>query len=236
MMMVAAAAKHGLGAVILLKEVFGAALMSASHQARLAMKARKQVPTKKQKKDRCCNNSIRIIALILLGRLYCQPVLAFQPCHSASREDTPWHSTTSTARRDDGVSTELPCMKSKQTTTDNYQKRNEDTTRRHILQGTKAIAAAMLASPTFHSTPAYALTAQQAATNYDTYAASYDNLDGGAAATALGLDAARQSLVSAAAGHVLEIGVGTGLNIPYYNWSNIQSLTLVDISPGMLVE
>ena len=83
---------------------------------------------------------------------------------------------------------------------------------------------------------ARALTADEAAVDYNTYAASYDQLDGGAAATALGLDGARAALVGQAKGRVLEIGVGTGLNLAYYQWSQIDSLTLVDISPGMLTE
>ena len=118
--------------------------------------------------------------------------------------------------------------------------------RRHVLRTTTAAAAAATASGggggvllltlTTAPAPSRALTAQQAAADYDTYAASYDALDGGAAASALGLDEARAALLQRASGDVLEIGVGTGLNLGLYDWSRIKSLTCVDISEGMLKE
>jgi hypothetical protein len=53
---------------------------------------------------------------------------------------------------------------------------------------------------------------------YDGYAATYDDLDGGAfAADTLGLDATRRALLARARGDVLELGVGTGLNLPGYD-------------------
>ena len=81
-----------------------------------------------------------------------------------------------------------------------------------------------------------ALTPQEAETAYDTYAATYDELDGGKAADILGLDQARTALFRQARGSVLEIGVGTGLNLEKYDPSKLESLTLVDVSQGMLGE
>jgi methyltransferase OMS1 len=71
--------------------------------------------------------------------------------------------------------------------------------------------------------PTNAISPEEASKSYDVYAKSYDNLDGG----------------SAAKGAVLEIGVGTGLNLNSYKLrkgdsDGITSLTLVDISEGML--
>ena len=75
---------------------------------------------------------------------------------------------------------------------------------------------------------------------YDGYAATYDDLDGGAfAAETLGLEKSRRDLTSRATGDVLELGVGTGLNLPGYDLragGAIRSLTAVDISGGMLNE
>lgn len=52
---------------------------------------------------------------------------------------------------------------------------------------------------------------------YDAYAATYDALDGRSALSrAFGLDDARRSLVARARGDVLELAVGTGLNLPLY--------------------
>jgi hypothetical protein len=56
-----------------------------------------------------------------------------------------------------------------------------------------------------------ALSPEEAAIQYDTYATTYDNLDGGIASSILGIDDARQSMISQAKGNVLEIGVGTGM-------------------------
>lgn len=71
-------------------------------------------------------------------------------------------------------------------------------------------------------------------TSYDTYAPTYDVLDGGAAASALGFPDLRAALLRHARGDVLEVGVGTGLNLPLYTWQTIATLTAVDLSPGML--
>lgn len=81
-----------------------------------------------------------------------------------------------------------------------------------------------------------ALSPRDASTAYDKYASSYDELDGGAASSILGLDEARSQTISMARGKVLEIGVGTGLNLRKYNPALVTNLTLVDISEGMLQE
>ncbi|GAX14560.1 hypothetical protein FisN_6Lh338 [Fistulifera solaris] len=85
-------------------------------------------------------------------------------------------------------------------------------------------------------TCANALTPEEASRQYDTYAPSYDDLDGGKVSVALGIEDARRKLISKAKGDVLEIGVGTGLNLDKYLDSQLTSLTLVDISEGMLKE
>ncbi|KXZ44811.1 hypothetical protein GPECTOR_62g926 [Gonium pectorale] len=94
---------------------------------------------------------------------------------------------------------------------------------------------------------------------YDKYSGTYDELDGGAAAEALGFPQLRQELLREARGHVLEVAVGTGLNLPYYSWgpqrqeppgqgqqkgpgqeapapSGVTALETVDLSPGMLAQ
>eukprot|EP00877_Chromochloris_zofingiensis_P013338 jgi/Chrzof1/8258/Cz03g03130.t1 len=72
--------------------------------------------------------------------------------------------------------------------------------------------------------------------DYDRYAPSYDKLDSGAASQALGFPQLRRQLLQKAVGDVLEVGVGTGLNLPLYEWSNVASYTGIDISPGMLTQ
>ena len=83
---------------------------------------------------------------------------------------------------------------------------------------------------------AFALLPDEAGRSYDAYAKNYDVLDGGQAANILGIDEARSSLFGQARGDVLEIGAGTGLNLDKYDTSKISSITLVDISEGMLQE
>jgi ubiquinone/menaquinone biosynthesis C-methylase UbiE len=80
------------------------------------------------------------------------------------------------------------------------------------------------------------LSPEEASVAYDSYAANYDDLDGGKASSALGLDDARAELFRKAELKVLEIGVGTGLNLAKYDKSRVSSLTVVDISEGMIEE
>ena len=64
-----------------------------------------------------------------------------------------------------------------------------------------------------------------------------DALDGGSAAKLLGLDSARRRALSSARGRVLEVGAGTGLNLPFYDLdvdARVSSLALLDASDGML--
>jgi methyltransferase OMS1, mitochondrial len=100
-----------------------------------------------------------------------------------------------------------------------------------LLKTVAASVTATLAPP-----PSKALTPTEAEIQYDVYAASYDQLDGGKASSILGIEEARRSLIQKARGKVLEIGVGTGLNLDKYLEQSISSLTLVDISDGMLQE
>ena len=73
------------------------------------------------------------------------------------------------------------------------------------------------------------------AATYDRYASSYDDLDGGQAAKALGIAAARRTLAARCAGRVLEVGAGTGLQAPFYAGNrDIKEVTFVDASRGML--
>ncbi|KAG8470739.1 hypothetical protein KFE25_009160 [Diacronema lutheri] len=69
---------------------------------------------------------------------------------------------------------------------------------------------------------------------YDSYAPTYDALDGGLAASRLGFDELRRVACARAHGAVLEVGAGTGLNLPLYDWSRVRSLVALDASSGML--
>lgn len=92
----------------------------------------------------------------------------------------------------------------------------------------------IVAVPWLHPRASEALSPEEAATAYNSYASNYDDLDGGKASTLLGIDQARASLFSKATGRVLEIGAGTGLNLSKYDPSKLTSLVLLDISQGML--
>ena len=116
---------------------------------------------------------------------------------------------------------------------------SETKTRRDILEdiSKKILLSTSLSTILIQPfTPANALTPKEAETAYDSYAESYDELDGGKAADILGLDVARTKLFRQARGNVLEIACGTGLNLNKYDPSKVTSLTLVDVSEGMLNE
>ncbi len=69
---------------------------------------------------------------------------------------------------------------------------------------------------------------------YARYAPSYDELDDGSLSELAGFPQLRAELLAKASGEVLEVAVGTGLNLGLYDWSRVQQLTGVDISEGML--
>jgi len=121
---------------------------------------------------------------------------------------------------------------------ENVQLSCSDEPRRQLLSHySSAIMAASLGWGTHNrQSVCWSLEPEQAALDYNGYASTYDDLDGGAASNLLGLDQARSHILSRASGHVLEIGAGTGLNLDQYPLSQLQSLTLVDISSGMLGE
>lgn len=93
---------------------------------------------------------------------------------------------------------------------------------------------AALMGLTFHPEISNSLSPNEASEAYDSYADNYDALDGGKASSVLGIEEARSSTFSLAKGDVLEIGVGTGLNLGLYDPIRIKSLTLLDVSTGML--
>ena len=101
-----------------------------------------------------------------------------------------------------------------------------------IVQSSLMVGSALAVTP-FESR---AMSPKEAATAYDSYASTYNDLDGGSAASMFGIDEARGQLLGQARGDVLELGVGTGLNLDSYKPQQISSLTLVDISDGMLQE
>jgi methyltransferase OMS1 len=71
---------------------------------------------------------------------------------------------------------------------------------------------------------------------YDRAAPTYDALDGGTIADTLGLTRLRTEATGLCTGKVLEVGVGTGLNLPLYDARRCERLTAVDLSAGMLAE
>ena len=108
--------------------------------------------------------------------------------------------------------------------------------RRDALQLLSAASAAVLAGGPTWATDTDQREPDRIGRAYDEYAARYDALDGGAVAEAVGVPALRKAAIKQCAGDVLEVGVGTGLNLPFYDGRRVQSLTGVDLSRGMLAQ
>lgn len=124
---------------------------------------------------------------------------------------------------------------------DDHHKRYDRPTiqRRDVLDCLRgSVFASIFLGSTLPPAVCHALTPIEAQQKYDTYATSYDQIDGGIASELFGIDAARKFIIQKARGKVLEVGVGTGLNLQYYNTGGDQvtSLDVVDISDGMLQE
>lgn len=114
-----------------------------------------------------------------------------------------------------------------------------------------ASAAATLPTLPAVARPSPPATPASVAAAYDAYADTYDDLDGGPLARALGLPGLRAAAAARARGDVLEVAVGTGLGLEAH-WTaaeggrvppadaelslppGVTSLTLVDASPHML--
>jgi methyltransferase OMS1 len=103
--------------------------------------------------------------------------------------------------------------------------------RRESLLSGGVAAASLLLCPHSASASPSALTGI-----YDKAAGSYDDLYGNSkVGKSLDLNDIRRSTLSFASGAVLELGVGTGLNLPYYpQTGTMSSLSAIDLSPEML--
>ena len=72
------------------------------------------------------------------------------------------------------------------------------------------------------------------ARDYDRYSENYDGLEVGELAKAFELSDLRSAAVAQATGRTLEIGIGTGINLDFYDFDRVTHLTGLDISQGML--
>lgn len=71
--------------------------------------------------------------------------------------------------------------------------------------------------------------------SYENYAKSYDELETSAWNGIFQLDLLRKELLTyISGGKVLEVAIGTGLNLEYYPWQYLTQFRGVDTSPGML--
>ena len=94
----------------------------------------------------------------------------------------------------------------------------------------------LCALPALSACRPYAAAAKESLADvYDAQAATYDSsYDQSAIGRVVDFDGLRAGLMSKAKGDVLELGVGTGLNLPWYDPGRVRSVTGVDVSNGML--
>ncbi|CAM9285833.1 unnamed protein product [Phaeothamnion confervicola] len=102
--------------------------------------------------------------------------------------------------------------------------------RRGLLRAASGSCALCLLPP---AATAASPSKEQTQRDYDFFAAEYDALDGGPLAAWLGIEDLRRSLPSPS-GRVLDVAVGTGLNLRLYNLPGITHVDACDLSPGML--
>eukprot|EP00172_Hildenbrandia_rubra_P002541 Plantae.Rhodophyta-Hildenbrandia_rubra.ctg3448.p3 GENE.Plantae.Rhodophyta-Hildenbrandia_rubra.ctg3448~~Plantae.Rhodophyta-Hildenbrandia_rubra.ctg3448.p3 ORF type:complete len:294 (+),score=63.66 Plantae.Rhodophyta-Hildenbrandia_rubra.ctg3448:8564-9445(+) len=105
-----------------------------------------------------------------------------------------------------------------------------NSSRRTFLQALLTAYLASQSHPT-HASPDLAI-------DYDRFATTYDILDGpnSLLSNILGLEQARRELISRAFGIVLEVGVGTGVNLAYYDPGKVDKVIALDSSEGMMME
>jgi ubiquinone/menaquinone biosynthesis C-methylase UbiE len=71
--------------------------------------------------------------------------------------------------------------------------------------------------------------------SYDKFASSYDSINNGFLSDCFGIKKLRAEAGRVAYGKVLEVAVGTGLQLPYYQWDQIEDYLGIDSSEGMLM-
>lgn len=164
--------------------------------------------------------------------------------HGPRQESVPWnpHDVASTLALEEAIITNVQ--------NDNNQKPNmrvhdvssHDVSRRQVIELSLFLSTIVANGSTVQA--AHAITSQEAESSYNQYASNYDLLDGGSIADSLGIEKARDKLISKMArGNVLEVGVGTGLNLGKYRFASspdateedgVTGLTLLDVSEGMM--
>lgn len=70
--------------------------------------------------------------------------------------------------------------------------------------------------------------------DYDKFSKAYDYVNSNTLTKVLGIDKLRSMIGNEVEGDTLEVGVGTGLQLSYYQYNNIKSYTGVDNSVGMI--